>query len=128
MLNDDWLKLKCLRVHDFVIGGWLGSDLNKPDALLLGEFVDGELRYVGRMGTPLDSRLVRSVRRLLSPRESSPFKDMVDDPGANFCDPSFRAWSSFSTSWNPVICDILSFDGSRTESSVKLTDQRSSPA
>jgi bifunctional non-homologous end joining protein LigD len=22
-LNDDWLKVKCLRVHDFVVGGWI---------------------------------------------------------------------------------------------------------
>jgi bifunctional non-homologous end joining protein LigD len=23
VLNDDWLKIKCMRVHDFVIGGWI---------------------------------------------------------------------------------------------------------
>ena len=25
VLNDDWLKIKCLRVHDFVIGGWISN-------------------------------------------------------------------------------------------------------
>jgi bifunctional non-homologous end joining protein LigD len=25
LLNDDWLKIKCLRVHDFVIGGWISK-------------------------------------------------------------------------------------------------------
>src|SRR6185437_11889035 len=59
------LKIKCLRVHDFVIGGWVGRDLKKPDALLLGEFLDGELQYLGRIGIPPDSRLMRAVCRLV---------------------------------------------------------------
>jgi bifunctional non-homologous end joining protein LigD len=45
-LNDDWLKIKCLRVHDFVIGGWISNPDKHIGALLLGEFVQGNLRYV----------------------------------------------------------------------------------
>jgi ATP-dependent DNA ligase len=45
VLNDDWLKIECLRVHDFVIGGWIFSNTDKDvGALLLGEFIDGDLR------------------------------------------------------------------------------------
>jgi bifunctional non-homologous end joining protein LigD len=44
-LTDDWLKIKCLRVHDFVIGGWVPDSGRAPfSALLLGEFIDGEFR------------------------------------------------------------------------------------
>ncbi len=38
VLNDDWLKIKCMRVHDFVVGGWLSSGDSQISALLLGEF------------------------------------------------------------------------------------------
>ena len=38
VLNDDWLKIKCMRVHDLVVGGWLSSGDSQISALLLGEF------------------------------------------------------------------------------------------
>jgi len=61
-LTDDWLKVKCLRVHDFVVGGLITGEDGQPfSALLLGEFIEGELRYVGtvesgfnRGGNPRD--------------------------------------------------------------------------
>ncbi len=44
-LAGDWLKVKCLRTHGFVVGGWIpapGSS-RRVAALLLGEFTDGAL-------------------------------------------------------------------------------------
>lgn len=35
VLNDDWLKVKCMRVHDFVIGGWISDNDRSIGALLL---------------------------------------------------------------------------------------------
>jgi bifunctional non-homologous end joining protein LigD len=72
-LNNDWLKIKCLRVHDFIIGGWISGTDHPIGALLLGEFVDGDLRYVGQVRSPFDSRVMSAVRRLLTPRAISPF-------------------------------------------------------
>src|SRR5580704_2568511 len=66
VLNDDWLKIKCLRVHDFVVGGWISDADKKIGALLLGEFIDGNLRYVGQVGSPSGWRVMRAVTRLLS--------------------------------------------------------------
>jgi hypothetical protein len=40
--------------HDFVIGGWTSDSDNQISALLLGEFIDGDLRYVGQVGSPSD--------------------------------------------------------------------------
>jgi ATP-dependent DNA ligase len=74
VLNDDWLKNKCLRVHDFVVGGWISDADKKIGALLLGEFIDGNLRYVGQVGSPSDWRVMRAVTRLLSPRATSPIQ------------------------------------------------------
>lgn len=50
MRNDDWLKIKCLRAHDFVIGEWMADADENVGAVLLGEFIDGDLRYVGQVG------------------------------------------------------------------------------
>ena len=35
VLSEDWLKIKCLPVHDFVIGGWISDDNSQIGALLL---------------------------------------------------------------------------------------------
>jgi ATP-dependent DNA ligase len=95
VLNDDWLKIKCLRVHDFVIRGWISNTNKDVGALLLGEFIDGDLRYVGQVGSPSDSRAMRAVARVLSPRASSPFRDAISAPDARFCEPALRAAVEF---------------------------------
>ena len=95
VLNDDWLKIRCLRVHDFVVGGWISDADKKIGALLLGEFIDGNLRYVGQVGSPSDWRVMRAVTRLLSPRATSPFSDAISDAAAKFCEPAFRAGVEF---------------------------------
>jgi bifunctional non-homologous end joining protein LigD len=94
-LNDDWHKVKCMRVHDFVIGGWISGTDHSIAALLLGEVVDGDLRYVGQVRSPFDSRLMSAVRRLLTPRTISPFRDEMNDLEAKFCEPAFRASVEF---------------------------------
>lgn len=48
-LTADWLKVKCVRTYDFVIGGWLADSAGAFNSLLLGEFIDGDLRYLGRV-------------------------------------------------------------------------------
>jgi bifunctional non-homologous end joining protein LigD len=43
-LTDDWRKVKCVRLHHFVVGGW-ERDFT---SVLIGEHVDGRLRYLGK--------------------------------------------------------------------------------
>ena len=95
VLNDDWLKIKSWRVHDFVIGGWISNADERIGALLLGEFIDGNLRYVGQVGSPSDWRGMRAVAPLLSQRANSPFSDAITDADAKFCEPAFRAGVEF---------------------------------
>jgi bifunctional non-homologous end joining protein LigD len=49
----DWLKIKCLKGEEFVIGGFSRSEVKgKPfSSLLLGTFEDGKLIYSGKVGT-----------------------------------------------------------------------------
>lgn len=51
--NGDWIKLKCDRRQEFVIGGYTLSEkrVTGVSSLLLGAYENGELIYVGRAGT-----------------------------------------------------------------------------
>ena len=73
----DWLKLKHTRTQEVVVAGWrpgTGARSGTFGSLLLGVPVDGELRYVGRVGTGFTDADLRDIRRRLDrlARESSP--------------------------------------------------------
>ena len=89
-LTNDWLKIKCLRVHDFVIGGWIPDGREPFRELLLGAYIDGKLRYVGRVGAGFNSRVTRAIKRMLEPASEPPFADRVPDAQARFCAPTLR--------------------------------------
>lgn len=94
-LSDDWLKVKCLRTHDFIVGGWILDGGRPFGALLLGELVDGELRYVGQVGSPSDTRIMRAITRGLKPRTHPPFSDVIPHSEAKFCEPAIRVSVEF---------------------------------
>lgn len=70
------------------------DDSRHLNALLLGEFIDGEFRYVGQVGSNLAPRVVARVLRMLIPRTESPFKDPVLRE-AKFCEPTLRIGVEF---------------------------------
>jgi len=91
-LSGDWLKVKCLRTHGFVVGGWIpasGSSC-RIAALLLGEFMDGALHYVGKVDTGFDAKTRRDIGDALEMRADSPFEGSVPEPDAVFCKPDLR--------------------------------------
>lgn len=53
--NGDWVKIKCERRQEFVIGGYVRTDKKTSgiSSLLLGVYEDGKLIYCGRAGTGL---------------------------------------------------------------------------
>jgi len=73
----DWIKSKCIGHDEFVIGGYRRSDKRgRPFAsLLLGEYVEGELHYRGRVGTGFDAALFDDLGPKLAAiaRKTSPF-------------------------------------------------------
>jgi bifunctional non-homologous end joining protein LigD len=91
-LTGDWLKVKCQRTHGFVVGGWIpgpGSS-RRVAALLLGEFMDGALHYVGKVDTGFDAKTRRDIGDALEMRADSPFEETVREPDAVFCKPDLR--------------------------------------
>lgn len=75
--NRAWLKLKCRRSDEFVIGGFTrrAGGRSTLTSLLLGTFRDGRLVFAGRAGTGFDERNLVSLQRRLRPtlRKTSPF-------------------------------------------------------
>lgn len=73
----DWVKVKCTRRQELVVGGWTEPEGARTDfgALLVGYYRDGELRYAGRVGTGFDAKSLRSVLGRLREAKSPAFVD-----------------------------------------------------
>lgn len=71
--SSSWIKLKCRRRQEFVIGGYSEPAGSRAafGALLLGVY-DGkrQLRYAGRVGTGFDAALLRSLKKQLDAHET----------------------------------------------------------
>lgn len=98
----DWMKLKCHREQELVIGGFTlpSNGIHGVGALLLGYYRDGALLYAGRSGTGFTQKTHRTIRdrldSLLQPK--SPFKSVPADArrGARWVKPELVAQISFS--------------------------------
>ncbi|SOE72387.1 ATP-dependent DNA ligase LigD phosphoesterase module /ATP-dependent DNA ligase LigD polymerase module [Burkholderia sp. OK233] len=69
-----WIKLKCRRRQEFVIGGYSEPSGSRAafGALLLGVYDDkGKLQYAGRVGTGFDAALLRSLKKELDAHATS---------------------------------------------------------
>ena len=81
----DWLKIKTENNEEFVVAGYTrgaGRRAGTFGALVLGTYDDGELRYVGNVGTGFDDAEIRKLLRLLKPlhRDTSPFPETPKMP------------------------------------------------
>lgn len=73
----DWLKFKCVRDQEFVIGGFTAPKGSRValGALLVGYYDDGALVYAGKVGTGYTTDTLRQLRVQLEPlvQDESPF-------------------------------------------------------
>lgn len=81
--SKNWLKFKCVRQQEFVIGGWTdpkGSRIGFG-ALLIGFYRNGKLVYAGEVGTGYDDETLERMSKRLKKIEidDSPF-DKGDTP------------------------------------------------
>ena len=67
----DWVKVKCVRRQEMVIGGYTDPQGSRTGfgALLLGVYDDGKLRYAGKVGTGFDEATLRKLAPELKKRE-----------------------------------------------------------
>ena len=68
-----WLKIKCHRGDEFVIGGYAKSDVKGRafSSLLLGTFEDDKLIFAGKVGTGFNQRDITKLAKLFKPLEQT---------------------------------------------------------
>ena len=101
----DWLKIKCEKRAELVIGGYSKSSVRaRPfSSLLLGTFEDGKFVYAGKVGTGFSSADLSSLAKRFKPLEqkTSPFievpaeerKDAVWLKPQLVCEVAFTDWT-----------------------------------
>lgn len=85
--NDDWIKLKCDKREEFVIGGYTLSDKRSSgvSSLLLGVYDGENLVYVGRAGTGFTEKVRQDLEekfkriKKMEPPFQSPPKARADE-------------------------------------------------
>jgi len=87
-----WLKTKCLRRQELVIGGFTDPEGSRQGigALLVGHYAGAQLIYAGKVGTGYSHAMLLELRKRLTPieRATSPFSP--EPP---------RAWTGASRHW-----------------------------
>ncbi len=108
-----WIKVKNWGRQEAVIGGWTtgkGGRAGSLGALLLGiHDGDGELQYVGRVGTGFDTRELERLGGLLAPlaRKTTPFIGRQPPKDSHYvepqlvCEVEFSEWTHAGTLRQP---------------------------
>ena len=101
----DWLKLKCTRAQELVIGGFTAPRGSRTElgALLVGHFEGDRFRYAGKVGTGFKRATLRELSERLHElvRETSPFEPEKGIPrAATWVEPELVAQIAFME-WTP---------------------------
>lgn len=131
----DWLKIKCHKRQEFVIGGYkLSTKASRAGfgSLLLGYYDDGALVYCGGVGTGFDSKSLKSIRKQLDTitQKNSPFKNPpagADARGARWVRPGLVAEVEFTEWTDDNLLRHPSFKGLREDKPAsEIVHERSS--
>jgi len=118
----DWVKVKVVSQHDFVICGWLEGERDYFGALALAYYEDGRLVYAGNVGSGFTQDSLKAVYQRLEPLKiaSSPLNPVPKDMGVSInkvtwvrpelvCTVRFSSWTDEIRLRAPV------FQGLRTD-------------
>jgi DNA ligase D-like protein (predicted ligase) len=101
--SPNWLKFKCVRDQEFVVGGYTSPKGSRVElgALLLGYHKGRDLVYAGKVGTGFDEATLHSLHERLSPieQEAPPFtRGLVHEKSAHWVRPELVVQIGF-TEW-----------------------------
>ena len=101
--SPNWLKFKCVRDQEFVVGGYTSPKGSRIElgALLIGYYDHDDLVYAGKVGTGFDEATLRSLHERLSEieRDTAPFtRGLVREREARWVRPELVAQIGF-TEW-----------------------------
>ena len=118
----DWVKVKCSRRQEMVIGGFTDPQGARTGfgALMLGVYENGKLRYAGKVGTGFDDSTLRELHRLLVQRKQDkpPFANPprgFEARGAHWVKPDLVAEIAFTEWSNDGALRHPSFQGLRKD-------------
>ncbi|WP_435157126.1 non-homologous end-joining DNA ligase [Amycolatopsis sacchari] len=98
--GSDWLKFKCVKDQEFVVGGFTkpGGSRSGFGALLVGYYDSGKLRYAGKVGTGYTETALRDLAGTLGElrRDTSPFDEVVPERGPRWVEPKLVVQVRFS--------------------------------
>ncbi len=120
-----WLKIKCVRQQEFVIGGFTPPSKSGVGigALLLGYYRDGELVYAGRTGTGFTQKMRKDMRKRLDaitrPRPAFASLPAGAAHQAKWVEPKFVCEVAFATWTADNLVRQASFQGLREDKSPK---------
>ncbi|HTB97590.1 MAG TPA: DNA ligase D [Terracidiphilus sp.] len=123
--GNGWLKLKCYREQEFVIGGFTlpSNGIRGVGALLLGYYKNGKLLYAGRTGTGFTQKTHHRMRNLLEDLRSktSPFTSVPAgmSRGVHWVTPKLVAQVSFSNWTADNLVRQAAFKGLREDKPAK---------
>ncbi len=120
--GDDWIKIKCVKLEEFIICGYTQSE-NKDefDALLLGSYEKGKLKYVGKVGTGFNMNDKVQLKNKLDKikRRTSPFsKNNAKDAKSVFVAPKIIVQVQFSEYTQEGNLRHPSFKGIREDKTI----------
>lgn len=100
--STDWLKFKCVKDQEFVVGGFTEPSGSRSSfgALLVGYYAQDRLCYAGKVGTGYNEKTLRTLRRRMDQLEQpgSPFAEPVHQPRVHWVRPELVAQIGF-TEW-----------------------------
>jgi len=135
--NPSWLKLKCVRRQELVIGGFTlpSNGIHGVGALLLGYYEGGKpgkLVYAGRTGTGFTAKTHRSLRDRLDQLRvrSTPFEKPPAEAlrGAIWVKPELVAEVNFSNWTADNLVRQASFQGLREDKPASEVVREEAPA
>ena len=120
--SPSWLKIKCYKRQEFVIGGYTTSDKNSVlSAILVGYYQKNKFIFVGKVGTGFSQEIKKELSRLFSPlkQKDSSFTNLKKDVNTVWLLPKLIAEIQYAELTKENLLRQPSFIGLRSDKSPK---------